>query len=87
MNLIDNPDHARRLARAIISDVAIYNREKVTEGIMNDSIFELLENELQEGRQHFISRITPDLAATNIFDLAIVDVLIKRAGKIESSIW
>jgi hypothetical protein len=87
MNLIDNPEHARRLARAIISDVAIYNREKVAEGIMNDSIFELLENELQEGRQHFMSRITPELAASNIFDLAIVDVLIKRAGKIESSIW
>ena len=53
MSLIDNPDHARRLARAIISDVAIYNREKVVEGIMNDTIFEILESELQEGRQHF----------------------------------
>ena len=43
MTLIDNPDQARRLARAIISDVAIYNREKVTDGIKNDRIFELLE--------------------------------------------
>ena len=87
MSLIDNPDHARRLARAIISDVAIYNRDKVEEGIRNDTIFEILESELQEGRQHFDSRITPELAATNIFDLAVVDVLIKRAGKIESPIW
>ncbi|HOP40422.1 MAG TPA: hypothetical protein PLI53_05215 [Geobacteraceae bacterium] len=87
MSLIDNPDHARRLARAIISDVAIYNRDKVEEGIRNDTIFAILENELEEGRQHFISRISPELAATNIFDLAIVDVLIKRAGRIESPIW
>jgi hypothetical protein len=87
MSLIDNPDHARRLARAIISDVAIYNREKVEEGIRNDTIFEILDNELEEGRQHFISRITPELAAMNIFELAIVDVLIKRAGRIESPIW
>jgi hypothetical protein len=87
MSLIDNPDHARRLARAIISDVAIYNREKVEEGIKNDNIFELLTDELDEGRQHFISRVTPGLAESNIFDLAVVDVLIKRAGKIESSIW
>lgn len=87
MSLIDNPDHARRLARAIISDVAIYNREKVEEGIRNDTIFEILANELEEGRQHFISRITPELATMNIFDLAIVDVLIKRAGKIDSPIW
>ncbi len=87
MNLIDNPEQARRLARAIISDVAIYNREKVEEGIKNDTIFELLSEQLEEGRQHFITRVVPDLAASNIFELAIVDVLIKRSGKIESSIW
>ena len=87
MSLIDNPDHARRLARAIISDVAIYNRDKVEQGIKDDTIFELLEHELEEGRQHFFSRVSPELAMSKIFDLAIVDVLIKRAGKIESSIW
>lgn len=87
MNLIDNPDQARRLARAIVSDVAIYNREKVEEGIRNDSIFELLSDQLEEGREHFKSRVSPDLAGSNIYELAVVDVLIKRAGKIESSIW
>ena len=87
MNLIDNPEQARRLARAILSDVAIYNREKVEEGIRNDNIFEVLTEELDEGRQHFNSRVAPTLASSNLFDLAVVDVLIKRAGKIESSIW
>ena len=87
MSLIENPEHARRLARAIISDVAIYNREKVERGIKEDTIFDLLENELEEGRQHFLSRVSPELAGSKIFDLAIVDVLIKRAGKIESPIW
>jgi len=87
MSLIDNPEHARRLARAIISDVAIYNRDKVERGIKEDTIFELLENELEEGRQHFLSRVSPGLAGSKIFELAIVDVLIKRAGKIESPIW
>ncbi|HZV83256.1 MAG TPA: hypothetical protein VFF53_13920 [Geobacteraceae bacterium] len=84
---MDNPDQARRLARAIISDVAIYNREKVEEGIRNDNIFEVLTEELEEGRQHFNSRVAPSVASSNVFDLAVVDVLIKRAGKIESSIW
>lgn len=87
MNLIENPDQARRLARAILSDVAIYNREKVESGIKNDNLFEVLTDELEEGRQHYNSRVSPDLASTNFFDLAIVDVLVKRAGKIESSIW
>lgn len=87
MNLIDNPDQARRLARAIVSDVAIYNREKVEEGIKNDSIFEILAEQLEEGREHFRSRVAPELSGSNIYELAVVDVLIKRAGKIESSIW
>lgn len=87
MSLIDNPEQAKRLARAIVSDVAIYNRDKVEEGIKNDSIFEILQTELEEGRQHFLARVTPQLASSNIFDLAIVDVLIRRAGRIESQIW
>ncbi len=87
MNLIDNADQAKRLARAIISDVAIYNPEKVVEGIKNDNLFEVLQDQLAEGRQHFVSRVVPELAASNIFELAIVDVLIKRSEKIESSIW
>ena len=87
MSLIDNPAQAKRLARAIISDVALYNKDKVETGIKNDTIFELLTEELEEGRQHFISRVEPELVAANIFELAIVDVLIKRAGKFESPIW
>lgn len=87
MNLIDNPDQAKRLARAIISDVAMYNKEKVESGIKNDNIFDLMQEELEEGRQHFFSRVAPELNPQAIFDIAVVDVLIKRAGKIESTIW
>jgi hypothetical protein len=87
MSLIENRDQARRLARAIVSDVALYNRDKVERGIKEDNIFELLHDQLAEGREHFESRVTRELAESNIFDIAVVDVLIKRAGKIESSIW
>jgi hypothetical protein len=87
MSTIDNPDLAKRLARAILSDVAMYNPEKVEKGIKNDNIFDVLKEELEEGRQHFYSRVSPDLNLDLIYDIAVVDVLIKRAGKIESSIW
>jgi hypothetical protein len=87
MNVIENPDQAKRLARAILSDVAIYNREKLEEGIKNDTVFDILKDELEEGRQHFVSRVAPHLASSNIYDIAVVDVFIKRAGKIESAIW
>lgn len=86
--LVENPDLAFRLARAIISDVALYNQEKVREGIKNDNIFEILSDELKEGREHFNGRVSPDLPnRDHLFDRAIVDVMIKQAGKIESSIW
>jgi hypothetical protein len=87
MSLIEDPAQAKRLARAIISDVAMYNREKVETGIKDDTIFDLLVEELEEGRQHFNSRVAPALAESNIFDIAVVDVLIKRAGRIDSTIW
>ncbi len=86
--LVDNPKLAFRLARAIVSDIALYNPEKVKEGIKNDSIFDVLTEELQEGRDHFLGRVSPDMDdRDHLFDRAIVDVMIRQAGKIESSIW
>ncbi len=87
MNLVENPDQAKRLARAIVSDVAMYNRDKVESGIKNDTIFDLLADELEEGRQHFLSRVSATLDPEHIYQIAVVDVLIKRAGKFESPIW
>jgi len=86
--LVDNPELAFRLARAIVSDIALYNQDKVKEGIKNDNIFELLAEELGEGREHFYARVSPDLGnREHLFDRAVVDVMIKQAGRIESSIW
>ena len=87
MNMIDNPDQAKRLARAILSDVAMYNKDKVEKGIKNDNMFDVLKDELEEGRLHFLSRVSTGVNPEQIYGTAVVDVLIKRAGKIESSIW
>ncbi len=86
--VVENPDLAFRLARAIVSDIALYNQDKVTEGIKGDNIFELMDAELEEGREHFFSRVSTDLAnRDHLYQRAIVDVMIKQAGKIESQIW
>lgn len=86
--VVENPDLAFRLARAIVSDIALYNQDKVAEGIKGDNIFELMNTELEEGRDHFFSRVSPDLAnRDHLYQRAIVDVMIKQAGKIESQIW
>ncbi len=88
MALITSLEHANRLARTIASDVALYNQEKVKEGIQNDNLFEVLKDEIEEGRSLFLSRVSPELAeGDNLYDRAIVDVLIKPTGSVPSKIW
>ena len=85
---ITSPEAAARLARAILSDIAIYNKEKVKVGIQNDNLFEVLEKELKEGQDLYNSRVDPSLLKkTNLFNKAIVDILIKRNSNIKSDIW
>jgi len=86
--LIDAPDRARRLARTIVSDIALYNKEEVTRGIKNDSLFEDLGGEIERGKNLYRSRVTPEvLQTTNHYNEAIVDLLVKPNGNIESDIW
>ena len=65
MALIETEEAARRLARAIASDLSLYNEEKIMEGIQNDNLFQALSEELEEGRALFKSRVSPDLFAKN----------------------
>ncbi len=85
--LIDNPDRARRLARAIASDLVVFNEAKILEGISNDTLFQVMNADIEEGRKLFKSRVTEEVFARNIYDCAIVNVLVKNKGKIKSKIW
>ncbi|HYA87135.1 MAG TPA: hypothetical protein VEI57_08745 [Nitrospirota bacterium] len=88
MRLIKNPDEARRLARTILSDILLYNQSKVKEGIEKDSLFDVLTEELAEGKKYYESMVDKDIRqATNFFSEAVVDVLVKQGGKIKSEIW
>ena len=48
MALIETEEAARRLARAISSDLALYNEDKIAEGIRNDNLFDAMADEIQE---------------------------------------
>src|SRR3990167_7744940 len=76
MALIEIEEAARRLARAIASDLSLYNAEKIERGIANDSLFEELSADIEEGRALYNSRVSPELYAKNFYDRAIVDLLI-----------
>ena len=85
--LIDNPQRARQLARAIASDLTLYHEAKILDGITNDTLFDVMREEIEEGRALFKSRVTPEIFGQNIYDRAIVDVLIKSKGHLKSRIW
>lgn len=87
MPLIDTPEAARRLARAIASDLSLYNEEKITTGIQSDNLFEELDEEIEEGRALFKSRVSPDLYGMKFYERALVDILVRSKGHIKSEIW
>ena len=87
MPLIETEEAARRLARAIASDLSLYNEEKIVQGITNDNLFEVLEDELEEGRALFKSRVAPELFAKNFYDRAVIDILVRSKGHLDSPLW
>ncbi len=87
MPLIDKEEAARRLARAIASDLSLYNEEKIVRGIEQDRLFEELEEEIEEGRTLYKSRVSPELYQRNFYDRALVDILVRSKGHIKSEIW
>jgi hypothetical protein len=88
MGRIADPERALRLARAILSDVMLYNVDKVRAGIEADDLFERLREELEEARAFFDERVEAEVAErTNAFGRALVDVLVFRSRAVRSKIW
>jgi hypothetical protein len=87
MPLIETEEAARRLARAIASDLSLYNEEKIVRGIENDNLFDELSEEVEEGRALYKSRVAPPLYQRNFYDRALVDILVRSKAHIKSKLW
>ena len=88
MASITKPEKAVRLARAIASEISLYNEERIIEAIENDTFFEALADELEEGRTLYVSRVDESIRSTsNFYERAIVDIILRTKGQITSSIW
>jgi predicted Zn finger-like uncharacterized protein len=49
-------EKARRFARIIVSDIALYNQEAVIEGLTNGTFYDLLKRDIDEGRDLYEGR-------------------------------
>ena len=87
MPLIETEEAARRLARAIASDLSLYNEEKIVQGVRNDNLFTVLSEEIEEGRALYKSRVAAPLHTRNFYDRALIDILVKAKGHVPCKLW
>ena len=85
--LIDNAKRARQLARAIASDLTLYHEPKILQGLAHDTLFDVMADEIKEGRELFKSRVNAEMFGLHIYERAVVDVLVKSKGHVKSKIW
>ena len=79
---------AMRLARAIASDISLYNEQKIIKGIEQDNLFEVLKEELEEGRELYKSRVSQEIfTKMNFFERAINDIVLRSKAHVKSKIW
>ncbi len=74
-------EKARRFARIIVSDIALYNQEAVAEGLKNGTFYELLKADVDEGRDIYEKRVPKVIRAQKDYYQEAFDNFIKAQGK------
>jgi len=74
-------EKARRFARIIVSDIALYNQELVITGLQQGTFFELLKNDVDEGRELYEKRVPPVIRARKDYYQEAFDNFIKTQQK------
>jgi hypothetical protein len=84
----DPHERAKRLARLIVGEIVLYHKDKIAVAIRNDTLFEELAKELKEGRNYYEKNVDPSVGSkADYFDQAVVDILVRGQGSVESKIW
>jgi len=81
--VIDDKDReaeekARRLARIIVSDVALYNGNLVSEGVRDGTFYKLMGDDIKEGLEHYKKRVPPSIPAESYLKEAFEEFISRR---------
>ena len=75
---------AKRLARIIVSDIALYNQRTIEEGIQKGTFHDLLKDDLAEGKKLYEGRVPDEIrSGTNYLADAIEDFISKKKAEFE----
>ena len=67
---------AKRLARALVSDILVYNRDKRDKALAEGALVQALGQEIKKSWELYKERVTPEVASdTNYFKEALNDIL------------
>ncbi len=85
---IDKPERIFRKAKAIASDIHIYNKDKIEKAIREDNFLEAIEEELLEATNSLLESVDEEaFKKDNYLERAIVDIILKYCSNVESKIW
>jgi predicted Zn finger-like uncharacterized protein len=74
-------EKARRFARLIVSDIALYNQDIVAEGLRKGTFFELLQDDITEGRSLYDNRVPEAVRTTKDYYQEAFDEFIAAKKK------
>jgi len=74
-------EKARRFARIIVSDIALYSQEAVIEGLKNGTFYDLLKRDVDEGRELYEGRVPVLIRAKKDYYQEAFDNFIAAAQK------
>jgi len=72
-------EKARRFARIIVSDIALYNQAAVIDGIKSGTFYELLKTDIDEGRELYERRVPDAIRGTKDYYQEAFDKFITAA--------
>ncbi|MEA5113743.1 MAG: hypothetical protein VB050_06895 [Geobacteraceae bacterium] len=72
-------DKAKRLARLIVADIALYNGPAVDEGVRNNTFAKLLSHEIKEARALYAQRVPEDVRKdTTYLEDAFRELIVRK---------
>ncbi len=71
----DPKQKARRLARALISDMLVYHPEKRQQGIRDGTLPQLFKDEIERSWQEYVEQVGNDMASTPFWTEALNEIL------------
>ena len=70
---------ARRFARVIVSDIVLYSQPRVEEGVRNGTFYQLLADDIGEGRALYQSRVPGEITSgTSYLEEAFEDLIARK---------